>query len=178
MPIPSSHDDLEPKLAQAEAELFDNLEEACALEPENPGEEDTGELLRLEEVLDAARAAAERAVELRRERRARHTGSESAGVREFRDQAGRDWRVWAVVPSVGGKAASSLKRVGSAYERGWLAFESFDGAERRRLPDHPATWRDRDDPGLAELLDLAQTVAPRRRRTESESGESGRNRAD
>ena len=169
MTIPPANDDLEPRLAAAESELFDHLEEACSLEPEKPGDENTGELLRLEEVLDAARAAAERAVELRRERRARDAGAASIGVREFADSRGREWRVWSVIPSGGGEVRGSLKRVGSEFEQGWLAFESFDGTERRRLPEHPADWQERSDAQLAELLDLAAPVAPRRRRPATES---------
>ena len=178
MTTPSPNDDLEPRLAAAESELFDHLEEACSLEPEKPGDENTGELLRLEEVLDAARAAAERAVELRRERRARQAGAEAVGVREFTDEAGREWRVWLVIPSGGEEHRGTLKRVGSQYEGGWLAFETFDGAERRRLPDYPDDWQDRHESRLADLLNRAAPVAQRRRRSQAEPDERDSERAD
>ena len=164
-------DDLEPKLAQAEAELVDRLEEACALEPEEPGAEDTGELLRLEEKLDAARAAAERVVELRRARRAREADAESSGVREFRDGTGRQWRVWLVLPSDQGRRAAT--RVGAEFRAGWLAFEALDGTERRRLPDHPTDWSTRSEPALAELLGRANPVTLRRASAEQGEQSSG-----
>lgn len=163
MTTPTPHDDLQPELTAAEAELIGHLDEACALEPAEPGDADTGELLRLELVLDAARAAAERAVELRRERRTRSGDVETSGVREVRDATGRDWRVWSVVPSQS-EQRGSIKRVGAEYQGGWLAFESFDGTERRRLPDHPADWQTHSDAELAGLLERAVPVAPRRRR--------------
>ena len=168
MTTPTPHDDLEPELTAAEAELIGHLDEACALEPAEPGEADTGELLRLELVLDAARAAAERAVELRRERRDRVGDQDTSGVREIRDALGRDWRVWSVIPSQS-EERGTLKRVGAEYQRGWLAFESFDGAERRRLPDYPIDWPSRSDAELADMLDRAVPVAPRRRPKRDES---------
>lgn len=177
MTIPSSSDDLEPRLAEAEAELFERLGEACALEPEAPGEEDTGELLRLEEVLNAARSAAERAVELRRERRARKADDEGIGVREFRDADGGEWRVWCVVPTPS-EGARPLKRVGSEYERGWLAFESLDGTKRRRLPSYPADWQETPDAELAAMLDRATPVAPPKRRGKDQSDAPDERRAD
>ena len=171
------NDDLEPRLAAAEAELVDRLEEACALEPEEPGAENTGELLRLEEALDAARGAAERAVELRRERRARAAGADTAGVREFDDRTGRSWRAWSVMPSRRSTGRGSVKRVGAEYEHGWLAFEAFDGSERRRLPEYPPDWQARSDDELAELLGRATPVAPRRRR-DPDRDSPQRDRAD
>ena len=177
MTIPSSGDDLEPRLAEVEAELFERLEEACAMEPEAPGEEDTGKLMRLEVVLDAARTAAERAVELRRERRARKEGDEEIGVREFRDAGGDEWRVWCVFPGAS-EGTRPLKRVGSEYEKGWLAFESLDATQRRRLPGCPADWQKRSDAELAAMLELATPVARMKRRDHDESGAPDERRAD
>ena len=87
----------------------------------------------------------------------------TSGVRELRDAAGRDWRVWSVIPSQSAERGT-IKRLGADYQGGWLAFESFDGAERRRLPDYPADWQTHTDAELSEMLERAVPVAPRRRR--------------
>jgi hypothetical protein len=166
MTPPSPADDLPPELTAAEAELIELLEEACALEPEAPGTENTDELEKLEVALRAATQAAERAVELRRQRSAADV--EGSGVREFTDAAGRAWRVWAVSPK--GRATAkrnSLEQLRPEYQGGWLTFETIDESERRRLPGHPKNWHTLDDAGLQELLARAGRVAPRPRRVES-----------
>lgn len=164
MTTPSPADDLEPALTAAETELIDRLEEACALEPEEPGAEDTGELLRLEDALRAAAQAAERAVALRRQRRALMADDVSCGVREFRDRGGREWRLWAVAPTGRQGRRGSLEQLRPEYQGGWLTFETIDESERRRLPSYPDDWATLDIEGLEALLARATPVAPRRRR--------------
>ena len=154
-------DDLPQELSAAESELLELLEEACALEPEGPGVENTDELLKLESALRAATHAAERAVELRRQRNAADV--EGSGVREFADAAGRAWRVWAVSPKGRDTTRKSLEQLRPEYQGGWLTFEAIDESERRRLPGHPRDWISRDDAGLQELLGRAGRVTPRRR---------------
>lgn len=160
MTTPSPSNDLPPELTAAEMELIDRLEEACALEPEAPGAENTHELEKLEVALRAATQAAERAVELRRQRRAADV--EPAGVREFTDAAGRAWRVWAVTPKGRDSKRNSLDQLRAEYQAGWLTFETMDESERRRLPGHPAEWATCDEAGLQTLLARAGPVSPRR----------------
>lgn len=155
--------DIQQSLTTAEAELIERVEEACALEPEAPGAEDTGELLRLEEALKAAASAAERAVELRRLRRARADDDISCGVVEFDDAAGRRWRLWAVAPLRREGRRSSLEQLRPEYQDGWLTFETIDESERRRLPGYPADWASSDVDQLRMLLEQAVPVSPRKR---------------
>jgi hypothetical protein len=164
MTTPPSPNDLEQTLTAAEAELIERVEEACSLEPEAPGAEDTGELLRLEDALRAAADAAERAVALRRLRRARSTDDISCRVREFEDSRGRQWRLWAVAPLRREGRRSSLDQLRPEYQDGWLTFETIDESERRRLPRYPADWASRDLKQLEELLEEAVPVAPRKPR--------------
>ena len=168
MTSPSPSDNLEPALTAAEAELIDRLEEACSLEPDEPGAEDTGELLRLEDALRAATQAAERAVALRRQRKAMLADDVSCGVREFRDRNGREWRLWAVSPIARQGRSSSLEPLRPEYQGGWLTFETVDESERRRLPSYPEDWATRDIEGLEALLAQATPVAARRRRDPGE----------
>src|SRR5919106_1145580 len=165
----SPSDELSPALTAAEEELIARVEEACALGPEAPGEEDTGELLRLEQALEAAARAAERAIELRtKERRLREGRDYTCGMREFRDQAGHEWRLWAVKPLRREKQPGSLDRLRPEYQEGWLTFERLDGEERRRLPAIPEDWATRSVIELEKLLSAATPVASRPRRESSD----------
>jgi hypothetical protein len=85
--------------------------------------------------------------------------------RSFRDEKGREWDVWEVVPTaVERRMATSVARppavdrrkvresrvvVPDRLQKGWLAFQS--GRERRRLAPIPKEW---DEMTVAELLDL------------------------
>lgn len=160
MTPPSPADELPPELTAAEAELIELLEEACALEPEAPGTENTDELEKLEVALRAATHAAERAVELRKQRREADVAS--SGVREFTDSTGRAWRVWSVTPRGRDTKRNSLEQLRPEYQGGWLTFETIDESERRRLPGHPRDWSGRDEAGLQDLLARAGRVSPRR----------------
>lgn len=164
-------DDLPSAILEAEQDLIESVEKACALEPRNPGEESTGELKRLEDALADATRAATRAVELRHRRRAQVGNGEDAGdtpgVREFHLASGQGWRVWAVNPARGEGTRSILERLEPEYRNGWLAFETIDGGERRRLAGYPAEWVKLDEKELAALLERARPVvrrATRRRR--------------
>lgn len=161
MTSPTPGNDLPQELSAAESELIELLEEACALEPEAPGVENTDELMKLESALRAATQAAERAVELRRQRTAADV--EGSGVREFTDATGRAWRAWAVSPRGREAKRNSLEGLRPEYQAGWLTFETIDESERRRLPAHPRDWHTRDDAGLQELLGRAARVTPRLR---------------
>ena len=162
-------DELTPALTAAEEELIARVEEACALGPEAPGEENTGELLRLEQALEAAARAAEKAIELRtKQRRLREGQDYSCGMREFRDQNGHEWRLWAVKPLRREKQPGALDRLRPEYQKGWLTFERLDGEERRRLPAIPDDWATRSVDELESLLSSATPVLPRPRPGESD----------
>ena len=169
MTTPSPADELPPELTAAELELIERLEEACAMEPAAPGTEDTGELEKLKDKLQAATQAAERAVQLRRQRSA-DSEVVASGVREFHDRDGREWRVWAVIPQGREAKKGSLEQLRPEYQSGWLTFETTDESERRRLPSYPKDWVKRNDTSLQELLAVARPVSPRRRRDEREDG--------
>ena len=156
-------DELAPALTAAEEDLIARVEEACALGPEAPGEEDTGELLRLEKALEAAAKAAEKAIELRiKQRRLREGEDYTCELREFRDRDGNEWRLWAVRP-LRPETPTGLDRLRPEYQKGWLTFERIDGTERRRLLAIPDDWATRGVRELEDLLALAARVSPRGR---------------
>jgi hypothetical protein len=161
-PRPDDADSADSAVTAAEEELIERLEEACALDLDAPGVKDTGELVKLEAALQSAAKAAEKAIDLRRERRRRQSDDLAPGVREFPDRDGRRWRLWAVAPGQHGVGRGSLERLRREYQQGWLAFESVDGLERRRLPGVPANVAALTAAQLQELL-AAATHVPRRR---------------
>lgn len=134
------------------------------MEPEAPGEESTGELMRLEEALSSAARAAEHALKLRRQLRESGGSAEpddpGDSVREFRDAHGIRWRVWAVRPPRERLEAGG-ERFLAEYREGWLAFEALDESARRRLPAFPEDWMALDEAGLRQLLESATPVRPR-----------------
>lgn len=67
-------------------------------------------------------------------------------LREFRDEAGRSWRVWKTVPATTAGLATELRE-------GWLTFD--DGAERRRLWPVPPNWSALPPDRLTLLLRVA-----------------------
>jgi hypothetical protein len=91
------------------------------------------------------------------------TGSDApSSVREFRDARGVLWRAWAVMPAQIHPDRPLDNRLGE-YTNGWLAFESEDGSQRRRLPHHPEDWAHRTNHALEMLLESAEPVRTRRR---------------
>ena len=80
----------------------------------------------------------------------------SMAHRSFRDEGGREWDVWEVVPTaVERRVAAAVTRpapverrkvketrvvVPDRLQKGWLAFQS--GRERRRLAPIPSDWAD------------------------------------
>ena len=162
---------LKPALARVQTELDERLSEACS---QHAADESTGELIKLEEILTDAAQAAKEAISIRRrlgvdrEREAAtgqaepRNADESEGVRDFVDATGRAWHVWEVPP----EQLSARSRPGAyagEYETGWLAFESVDGAERRRLPHYPREWRELDTDAIEALCRDARPVTRRRR---------------
>lgn len=156
---PHNAEPVGPRLREAEAELIERLEEACADKPKRVTEESTGELVRLDNALHAAARAADDAVALRRRRRQEAGEALPQGLREFVDSRGRPWRVWSVVPG-----STDMERYAGDYRSGWLAFELLDASSRKRLPRYPSDWADLDDRELEKLLESAVEVRQRGRR--------------
>ena len=160
---PSPDHPLKPHLDKATETLANALETACEVDV---GTLDTGELIRIEEVLSIAGDAAKRAVSYRRRlhedaERARATSAADAEAPEvvhryFDDATGRRWDAFAVHPTedVAGRA-----RLPEPYRGGWLAFDSGD--EKRRLSPIPDGWASRPEGELRELLERAQLVPGR-----------------
>jgi hypothetical protein len=162
---------LELELQEVTETLQSALADACASDITGAN---TGELIRVEEVLAIANEAAKKAVSIRRRRR-RDTGDPTttsragrgrasrrplpepgATHREFVDAAGRQWDAFAVHPSA---EISNRARLPDPYRNGWLSFASGD--ERRRLSPVPDDWQAMSEEGLRELCERAERV-PRR----------------
>ena len=100
--------------------------------------------------------------------------------RSFRDEAGREWDVWDVVPTAverrmakPGTRPPGLERrrvhetrvvVPDRLQKGWLAFQS--GRERRRLSPIPGDWDEMTGAELVELLNQADRRIKARRLVE------------
>jgi hypothetical protein len=67
-------DSLEPKLEMAQKALDNALEEACGIDVHKAN---TGEMIRIEETLEIARAAAKEVVSVRLRRRAQENGGDA-----------------------------------------------------------------------------------------------------
>jgi hypothetical protein len=161
-----------PELVEAQQTLQGALAEACAAEVHKAN---TGELIRVEEVLAIAGEAAKKAVSIRRRMR-RDRGTADAAPRKgrqrtteaerteaalpahrvFVDATGVKWDAFAVHPS---SEISNRARLPDPYQSGWLSFDS--GTERRRLSPVPDDWRSMSDEALRELCLRAESV-PRR----------------
>lgn len=150
---------LRPKLERARETLQLALEQACRADLHDA---DTGELIRLEEVLAIANEAAKEAVSVRRRlKRPRiaeptRTAAGRSTHREVDDAQGVRWLIFAVYPSPAMAQRASLRE---PFQRGWLAFDC--GMETRRLAPVPDDWASLPDADLVALIARAE-VAPRR----------------
>ena len=147
-------------LQRASAALKSALGEACRVDIDRA---DTGELIRVEEVLAIANEAAKEAVSVRR-RLAIERGPDLATSdvqtaqstsREIDDEYGVRWAAFEVHPTTSTDRLSVRER----FRDGWLAFDS--GIETRRVAPIPGDWHGLADEGLLELLRGAEFV-PRR----------------
>src|SRR4051812_18018005 len=121
---------LQPTIERAKTTLRSALHEACRA---NLDRADTGELIRIEEVLAIANEAAKEVISVRRRLSSRKQAAEvpketeseersAPGVpasREVRDTAGIVWRVFAVYPS----NRSGRPAVRDRFRDGWLSFD-------------------------------------------------------
>ena len=96
-------------------------------------------------------------------------GDDESAVREFLDRRGVTWRVWAVTQEQMHPERLIVDQMGE-YRHGWLAFESTEGSERRRLPHYPPNWRRLSNLDLEGLLERAESV--RRRRSPDEEADT------
>jgi hypothetical protein len=156
------------------------LTEACDME--SPSKVDTGELIRVEEMLEIATDAARQAIALRRKRQeaskpsgaqsgadmgaAEAAASAGASHRAFTDAGGVRWDVYAVYP----EARLSPKLRGS-YPQGWLCFEA--GPDKRRVSPIPDNWQNLGEEELKRLADRAERARTRRGGRPSGSGDPG-----
>lgn len=100
-------------------------------------------------------------------------------IRTFRDERGRTWHAWTVVPSyverrfvdppeedppvIERRKRSEIRiKIGEEWVNGWLAFETTD--EKRRLANFPENWDHYDDRELAALCARAYPVVTDRQR--------------
>ena len=148
-------EELAPTLHRATETLKEALGEACKSNVERI---DTGELIRVEEVLAIANEAAKEAISVRRRMKgmkltqARQPGDPvPAQSREFADPAGSRWVVFAVHPTT---ARSGRHALAERFAAGWLTFDS--GTETRRLAPIPADWHLLADGELAALCRSAE----------------------
>jgi hypothetical protein len=72
-------------------------------------------------------------------------------MRMVRDNHGKSWRVWHVVPQ-----SQVLKSASPAMAGGWLCFDN-DG-DKRRLAGPPTDWEQLSDEELLGLLGRATAV--------------------
>lgn len=153
---PGPDDALQPELNRAKKQLADALDEACGVDVERA---DTGELIRVEEVLAIANEAAKTAVTIRRRRSQRKRAHSRVDVqpptghRAFLDAAGVQWDAFAVYPTQKGEDQSQLPE---PYRHGWLAFDS--DAEKRRLTPVPNGWESLPEQELRALCERAEVV--------------------
>lgn len=169
---PGPEDALQPELSRVKKQLEEALTEVCSVDVERA---DTGELIRVEEVLAIANEAAKTAVSIRRRRSVRRHGSPGtpeplevpSDHRTFADEAGVQWEAFAVHPSANVRGRSRLPE---PFRYGWLAFDS--DREKRRLSPIPDGWASLSVESLRELCDRAERVR-RRGRGEDEPPSHG-----
>jgi hypothetical protein len=151
---------LRPRLDEAKDRLKDALGEACAADVDDA---DTGELIRVEEVLAIANEAAKEAITVKRRLRAVRRTETVAETpqslsREVKDADGITWTIFAVHRS----APRGHAPLRAPFQNGWLAFDTR--GETRRLAPIPDAWQQLSD---HELLDLCTKAEVGRRRRSS-----------
>jgi hypothetical protein len=152
---------LRAELERAHTTLKETLEQACSADL---SEANTGELIRLEEVLAIASEAAKDAVTVRRRlsQDAGNAADDLPSSREIEDERGVRWLVFMVHPS----ATAGRPVIREQYRSGWLSFDS--GVETRRTAPIPVGWEKMTNAQLRALLARAEVARPGRRRSSDE----------
>jgi hypothetical protein len=157
---------LGPTLQRAQVALKSALDEVCHADVTRAN---TGELIRVEEVLAIANQAAKEAVSVRRRLSVERSSVPAPAAaarcasRELDDENGVRWAAFEVHP-----ATSSVRpSVREHFRDGWLSFDSPVGT--RRIAPIPAEWHTMAD---EQLLELLKTAEPAARRTGRRRGEA------
>jgi len=153
--------ELNPSIGQAQEALMIAMEAACRVDLRNA---DTGELIRVEEALQAASKAAKEFISLRLKQRSEREQAKPAiqrdapvGKRMVADEMGTEWEVVAVYPSSRGVDQRTLPE---RFAQGWLLFQH--GNEVRRHAPVPENWIVMSDADLRLLFQKADVpVRPR-----------------
>lgn len=170
-------EELQPNMEEAQETLREALREACRVDVRKVN---TGELIRVDEMLAIASTAAKELVSVRLKRRTERSRKNASGRKAgrsrpgktgdihppeghltFADSSGTRWRAFAVRPSSATVERASLP---DAFRQGWLAFESSN--ELRRLAPIPADWESLSVDELRRLCQRAESskrVAPKDR---------------
>jgi hypothetical protein len=153
-----------------------SLTEVCALRTLTKA--DTGELIRVDALVDQASDALKRAILLRRRKRADETAREAvmaaaAAMSDLEEEASGDathrilcdrrgvrWDVFAVYTNAG---IAARWRLEPPYSQGWLCFDSV--GEKRRLAPIPAQWYRLGNAQLEALGEMADVVPTHRGKT-------------
>jgi hypothetical protein len=165
-------DSLALQLRDAEQALSQSIAAVCAHRP--PGRPNTGELIRISEVLEIAGTAVKRAITIRRRRRldqTQHTervamddaealAARVVPYRVLTDSRRVMWDVFAVGPGFFSEVESQIRE---SFRQGWLCFDSV--GEKRRLSPIPSGWRSLNDRDLERLMCQADVVPMPRRRS-------------
>ena len=88
------------------------------------------------------------------------------GVREFKDESGREWRAWEIRPEAIHPATKAEDYLADCYITGWIVFETKACDEKRRLCPYPIRWNQASDDGMRDFLKRAEVVSPQRMREE------------
>ena len=78
-------------------------------------------------------------------------------LREFTDRSGSRWLVWDIRPEQMPAAIRAEDHLQNVLN-GWLAFETADGVEKRRLAPIPSRWESAGEAELQRFLERAEAV--------------------
>jgi hypothetical protein len=99
-------------------------------------------------------------------------------MREFTDDAGREWRAWEIKPEAIHPATKSEDYLADCYITGWIVFETVSGDEKRRLCPWPINWMESSETRLRDLLASAEVVVTRRAGQRSSGPVAARDRVE